>query len=80
MTLFITTSSYTFLWERLPTPVFWPGEFHVLYSPWGLKESGVTERLSLSLSPPKLSSLSLILFNKSDCKQQGARLRYQEPF
>ena len=25
------------LWrrERLPTPVFWPGEFHGLYSPWG---------------------------------------------
>ena len=20
---------------RLPTPVFWPGEFHGLYSPWG---------------------------------------------
>ena len=28
--------------ERLPTPVFWPGEFH---SPWGLKESDTTERL-----------------------------------
>ena len=24
--------------ERLPTPVFWPGEFHELYSPWGGKE------------------------------------------
>ena len=24
--------------ERLPTPVFWPGEFHGLYSPWGCKE------------------------------------------
>ena len=35
--------------ERLPTPVFWPGEFHGLYSPWGHKESDVTERLSLSL-------------------------------
>ena len=21
--------------ERLPTPVFWPGEFHGLYSLWG---------------------------------------------
>ena len=28
--------------ERLPTPVFWPGEFHALYSPWGLKESDAT--------------------------------------
>ena len=33
--------------ERLPTPVFWPGEFHELYSPWGHKESDTTERLSL---------------------------------
>ena len=24
---------------RLPTPVFWPGKFHGLYSPWGHKES-----------------------------------------
>ena len=21
-------------WERLPTPVFWPGEFYGVYSPW----------------------------------------------
>ena len=36
-------------WRRkwLPTPVFWPGEFHGLYSPWGLKELDMTERLSL---------------------------------
>ena len=34
--------------ERIPTPVFWPGEFHGLYSPWGRKESDTTERLSLS--------------------------------
>ena len=29
------------------TPVFWPGEFHGLYSPWGHKESDMTEQLSL---------------------------------
>ena len=29
--------------EQLPTPVFWPGEFHGLYSPWGLKELDTTE-------------------------------------
>ena len=29
--------------EMLPTPVFWPGEFHGLYSPWGPKESNMTE-------------------------------------
>ena len=28
--------------ERLPTPVFWPGEFHGLYSPLGSKESDTT--------------------------------------
>ena len=33
---------------KLPTPVFWPGEFHGLCSPWGRKESDMTERLSLS--------------------------------
>ena len=41
--------------ERLPTPVFWPGEFHGLYSPWGCKELDTTERLSFSY-------LSLLLF------------------
>ena len=40
--------------ERLPTPVFWPGEFHgrrslAGYSLWGHKESDTTEWLSLSL-------------------------------
>ena len=36
-------------WRRewLPTPVFWPGELHGLYSPWGHKESDPTEGLSL---------------------------------
>jgi len=27
---------------------FWPGECHTLYSPWGCKESDITEQLSLS--------------------------------
>ena len=30
--------------EELPTPGFWPGEFHGLYSPWGRKEWDRTER------------------------------------
>ena len=34
--------------EWLPTPVFWPGEFHGLYSLWDLKESDRTEQLSHS--------------------------------
>ena len=33
--------------ERLPTPVFRPGEFHELHSPRGPKESDTIERLSL---------------------------------
>ena len=33
---------------RLLIPVFWPGEFHGLYSPWGHKDSDMTEPLSLS--------------------------------
>ena len=33
--------------ERLSTPVFWPGEFHVLYSSWCDKELDMIEWLSL---------------------------------
>ena len=38
-------------WRRewLPTLVFWPGEFLGLYSPWGLKDSDMTEQLSLHI-------------------------------
>ena len=32
------------------TPVFWPGEFHGLYSPWGHKKLDMSERVSLSIS------------------------------
>ena len=35
-------------WKRPPTLVFWPEEFHGLYSPWGRKELGTTEQLSLT--------------------------------
>ena len=44
--------------ERLSTPVFWPGEFHGLYSPWGHKASDTTEQLSLSY----LMEYSIYLF------------------
>ena len=30
----------------LHTPVFWPEEFHGLYSPWGHKELDMTEQLT----------------------------------
>ena len=48
--------------ERVPTPVFWPGEFHGLYSPWGGKESDTTERLSLSLMTQSVPDSSIWLF------------------
>ena len=39
---------------KVPIPVFWPGEFHGLNSPWGRKESDMTEQLSLSFFPVEL--------------------------
>ena len=41
-------------WEDLlkkgtATSVFWPGEFHGLYSAWGCKELDTTEQLALSV-------------------------------
>ena len=33
--------------EKGKAPVFWPGEFHGLYSPWDCKELDTTEQLSL---------------------------------
>ena len=34
--------------ERLPTAVFWPGEFHGRYSSWGCRDLDTTERRSLT--------------------------------
>ena len=48
--------------DRLPTPVFWPGEFHGLYSPWGRKESDTTEPLPLSLAASTFNSLLACAF------------------
>ena len=36
-------------WKGAGYPVFWPGEFHGLHSPWGCKELDTTEKVSLSL-------------------------------
>ena len=52
--------------ERLPTPVFWPGDFQGLYSPWGHKESDITEWLSLiekleNRDKSKISTVILII-------------------
>ena len=48
---------------RLPTPVFLPGESHgqrslAGYSPWGHKELGATEGLTLSLASPKAANIT----------------------
>ena len=53
--------------ERLLTPIFWPGEFHRLYSPWGRKESDMTERLSLHFTSGLLRPLSGQRMMKVDC-------------
>ena len=44
---------------RLPTPVFWPGEFHgrrslAGYSPWGRRESDTTETIHWFMPIKKL--------------------------
>ena len=50
--------------EWLPTPVFWPGEFHGLYSPWGRKKSDTTEQLHfISLHSSKVLRFSSNRFN-----------------
>ena len=48
-------------WRRrwLPTPVFWPGEFHGLYSPWGHKELDTNEHFQLHF-------LSLLTLKQAD--------------
>ena len=43
--------------KRLPTPVFWPGEFHALYGVWGCKESDMTERLSLNYLKERVNQI-----------------------
>ena len=49
--------------ERLPTAVFWPGEFHsIQYSPWGCKESDTAEWLSLHLIADELTEYVCVCF------------------
>ena len=63
-------------WRRkwLPNPVFWPGEFHGLYSPRGHKELDMTERLSISFSILRMQKekCSLLL---SYCVQQESQVQ-----
>ena len=76
-------------WRRewLPTPVFWPREFHGLYSPWGHKESDTIERLSLSLSFLLAMCCVLCLVTQScltlcdsmDCNPPGSSVHGDSP-
>ena len=60
--------------EKGSTPLFWPGEFHGLFSTRGCKELGTIERLSLSLKFCSyffpLSSLDCICFYTVILQQQ----------
>ena len=52
--------------ERLPTPVFWSGKFHGLYSPWGCKESGLSHfhfHIIISLSHSHYTHFEYLIFN-----------------
>ena len=53
-------------WEWQPTPVFLPGESHGQrslggYSPWGCKESDMTERLRIQHIPGWLKYLRIVI-------------------
>ena len=60
--------------ERLPTPVFWPGEFQGPYSPWGRKQSDTTEQLSLALKEG-MATYSSILAWKIPWTEEPGRLQ-----
>ena len=54
--------------ERLPTLVFWPEEFHGLYSPWGRKELDTTQQLSLSQSSEGINLANTLTSNSLSIK------------
>ena len=55
--------------KRLPTPVFWPGEFQGLYSPRGCKESDTTEGLKSKVTQTMDSAWSRCLHSLDPCKR-----------
>ena len=63
-------------WRRewQPTPLFWPGEFHgqrclAGYSPWGHKESDITEQLPLYLFLNNCNIIVIPFYLCSPCLQ-----------
>ena len=59
--------------ERLPTPLDWPGEFHGLYSPWGLKEPDTTERLNFQFQA-KGGIQDTVVINYNQHKHRGKQV------
>ena len=59
----------------LPTPVFWLGEFHGLYSPWGPKES--TQLCDFPFLSPPLASL--VPPAACQCRNCGFNLGSEDP-
>ena len=62
--------------EQLSTPVFWPGEFHGLYSPWGHKESDMTSNFHFTslhftfwFFPDKYLEVELLGYRRDACTQ-----------
>ena len=66
--------------ERLLTPVFWPREFHGLYSPWVCKESDTTERLSLSLQGEKNKDITTDLTLEKAMAPHSSTLAWKIPW
>ena len=65
------------LGKGIPTPIFWPGKFHGLYSPCGLKELDTTEQLWASLiaqlvkNPPAKQETPVQLLGWEDPLEKG---------
>ena len=56
--------------ERLPAPVFWPGEFHGLYSPWGsqrVEHNWVTFTFTIRQIYGSVSTFLWHKFSKNYC-------------
>ena len=67
-----TTHSRILAWRILPTP-----EFHGLFSPWGRKESDMTERFWASLiaqlvkNPPAMQETPVQFLGREDLLEKG---------
>ena len=86
----LTKLKFNIFWlekKQLPTPVFWPGEFHGPYSPLCHKELDTTEWPSLSLFAfwkvatgiilPRLCNFKRTQQNKGEENIQSANEKYQ---